>query len=801
VLIPLPFPCSETIDLTQDDERGRKKKVVKEATRQKWVEQYPWIVWTNKMADSGNHRAKCRVCLEQNPDTNDFGNTMGDGAAVQDANDLKRHANGAHHKLACERSLKQSGGKGSIQSGMAGLMKRATAETLEVVPIMLYCALWLMIEGMPGSKFPSLLVLARILGAKGLVNKYNNHKYFWSCMYAISELTMCSVLDAATKSPYYALLCDGSTDIACQNNVMVYVRYLDMLSFKYVTDFLCCVRVSADTSDHHTAIMSGIIEACRLDPDKFVSMCTDGAPTYTGVHNGTVKQLREKYNPFLVGVHCSAHKTALSINDVALQKGVLQDCLDHADSLLKGAHALFAKSYKRNEEWIAFSKARGVTEFKFPLFARTRWLSRYNCLRVLTRNMHVLMAFLERYNAVKHDPMCWAEAVNYRKRLNSLKSVSLLFLMLDLVTPMHELSLKFQLDSILPHQVHVFVELCKGQLTSMFISPVSFKQTNLPNFKGKFLPKVTAKGVWSPAEGYCFQLRTCKLSVLHALLKKIAVFLVEKLDERFESSALLKNFLIFVPDTYLGMPAEDLQKFGSEMLRALLVHFCASHLGEKRLFIVTGRESIIAAEFLALKKALFQVVNELNQTNATFIWRKLFVEQAHLYFPNLFLLVQIMFLIPVQTAVVERGFSLHKIIKSKLRNRLQIMTIDSLLRVKLLCTDLEGFDVDAAAKKYVVSPDGSSMVLNRLHKKVSDIEVGRLEDGIDEGEPNFDFDFNENDDISDGGDGDHVEDDALWLDDDGEGSEGMEEASIFASMLGSEAVAHMEGEASFLADI
>ena len=75
------------------------------------------------------------------------------------------------------------------------------------------------------------------------------------------------------------------------------------------------------------------------------------------------------------------------------------------------------------------------------------------------------------------------------------------------------------------------------------------------------------------------------------------------------------------------------------------------------------------------------------------------MEQAHLNFPNLFLLVQIMFLIPVQTAIVERGFSLHKIIKSKLRNRLQIVTIDSLMRVKLLCNDLEKFDVDAAAKK------------------------------------------------------------------------------------------------------
>jgi len=196
------------------------------------------------------------------------------------------------------------------------------------------------------------------------------------------------------------------------------------------------------------------------------------------------------------------------------------------------------------------------------------------------------------------------------------------------------------------------------------------------------------------------------------------------------------------------------------MLWCLLVHFCGSQLGSQRLFVVSGRESVIAAEFLALKKALFKVVNELNQTNATYIWRKLFLEEAHIMFPNLFMLVQIMFLIPVQTAVVERGFSLHKIIKSNLRNALKIIPMDSLLRVKLLCHDLVSFDVDAAAKKYVTSPAGC-MVLNKLHRRVSQIEIGRLQDGVDEGAPDFDFSFRgDGSDVGDDDDDDDDDDDA-----------------------------------------
>jgi hypothetical protein len=156
-----------------------------------------------------------------------------------------------------------------------------------------------------------------------------------------------------------------------------------------------------------------------------------------------------------------------------------------------------------------------------------------------------------------------------------------------------------------------------------------------------------------------------------------------------------------------------------------------------------------------------------------------------------------MFLIPVQTAVVERGFSLQKIIKNKLRNRLEIVTVDSLMRVKLLCNDLEGFDVDAAAKKYVTSPAGC-MVLNQLHKKVSQIEIGRLEDGIDDGEPDFDFAFCADDGSDD--DGDDGDDDALWLEDE-EGSDEVEDESIFALDPDNVAVVQVEGEASFLENI
>jgi hypothetical protein len=158
---------------------------------------------------------------------------------------------------------------------------------------------------------------------------------------------------------------------------------------------------------------------------------------------------------------------------------------------------------------------------------------------------------------------------------------------------------------------------------------------------------------------------------------------VSALRERFSSSELLSIFVIFVPETYHHMRASELEAFGKDEFKKLLKHFCSSGYGAKCLFVVTGKELGIMHEFKVMKEGMHHLVNALNYAGTSSIWRKL-SDNGFSLFPNIMKLVQVMFVIPVQTAVVERGFSLHKIIKNRLRNRLQILTVDSLLRVKML---------------------------------------------------------------------------------------------------------------------
>jgi hypothetical protein len=461
----------------------------------------------------------------------------GHGAVIQDANVLRDHEGSAHHTAAVKKATTLSGGVGSISHGMKAISKHVNVATQGILPLLIMAAFWLVKEHVAGIKFASLLEFLTMAGVQGISKKYNNRRYFWSGLYACSEFLLCNVVTKVMMSPYFALLCDRGTDITTENHMLVYIRYLGMLSYSFVTTYLCCINVNADDSTHHTEVLLGIIDSLGIDRKKLIAICTDGASNYLGVHNGVQKQLREKLAPYIVGVHCSAHRTALVLNDA----GSSVESLRLVDSLLTVVHGLFSHSHKRQQEWAAFAQSKGITKYKFPLYVKTRWLSRVECLDALCANLPVLLLYLDQFNSrapSKKNALSWPTAVNVKKRLMGLKAVSTLFLVLDMLQPIMSLCLRFQSGAILPHEVDVLVANAVQQLEEMFINPESLRKAGLGKFKA-FCSKVRKNGAWEPSDGVSINLRKCSLTVLHADMKQMACLIKERFAERFQSNSLL----------------------------------------------------------------------------------------------------------------------------------------------------------------------------------------------------------------------------------------------------------------------
>ncbi|BBM98168.1 hypothetical protein Mp_1g11360 [Marchantia polymorpha subsp. ruderalis] len=109
------------------------------------------------------------------------------------------------------------------------------------------------------------------------------------------------------------------------------------------------------------------------------------------------------------------------------------------------------------------------------------------------------------------------------------------------------------------------------------------------------------------------------------------------------------------------------------------------------------------------------------------VWRNIHDEHG-LGLGYMLKFVYLCLVIPLNSAIAERGFSLHNSIKTKLRNRLRIKTIDALIRTKTLAKSLENFDYLQLEELYHHKPQ--NFKLPSLFQAVNALDYdGNTDDG------------------------------------------------------------------------
>lgn len=129
----------------------------------------------------------------------------------------------------------------------------------------------------------------------------------------------------------------------------------------------------------------------NLDGRKLVAVCTDGAAVMTGCRNGVVQKLREEYNSELVGVHCTAHRLALSASDAA--RSVEQVKKFQED--LRGIFVFFSNSAVRSNKLHELQRQLDEQQLKFTQPHTVRWLSIHSAVSVVCRSLKALRDVLE----------------------------------------------------------------------------------------------------------------------------------------------------------------------------------------------------------------------------------------------------------------------------------------------------------------------------------------------------------------------------------------------------------------------
>ena len=346
-------------------------------------------------------------------------------------------------------------------------------------------------------------------------------------------------------------------------------------------------------------LLCAVLDALDIPLSKLAAICTDGDSALMGRRSGLGARLREKVS-YLLSVHCAAHKIALALKDTTNN----QDQIKMLDKMLKAVHELFSKSGKRQHQWKCFAQKHGVTAFQFPLHNTTRWFSRAQGVRVLARNLPVLIKFLGK----KKNKSGWETAEVLHSQLSDLYFVVLLHALDDVLHPLEHFRLYFEKDNNLPHKVPKQLNACKAALDDLVGVPNS--KTTGGIAVQKFLKNVTKQLVWRVSKGLKVQLHSddaYSIDAVRTFLQDLIEEVKENLDDRFPDQDILSAFAVFDPRSYSDLKQAQLAAFGTEEIHKLLKHFCAADNPQNLFGESASKSDAIAAlsEFKKLKGLLW----------------------------------------------------------------------------------------------------------------------------------------------------------------------------------------------------
>ena len=193
------------------------------------------------------------------------------------------------------------------------------------------------------------------------------------------------------KQRFSLVMADSGTDTSNKDLELVYVRFLenDLPVNKYVA---VLEPKNADANDVIASINTGMVEfGLKNWKSQTVAFGSDRASVYVGRLNGVVAKLRVEI-PWLLGVHCIAHRLELSVFDALKDEEQLKNVQEMLQGLYKHYH--YSPKALRELQELAQLLDEKINK---PLNLRgTRWLPHISgALTVMIKSFSVIYAQLE----------------------------------------------------------------------------------------------------------------------------------------------------------------------------------------------------------------------------------------------------------------------------------------------------------------------------------------------------------------------------------------------------------------------
>ena len=133
---------------------------------------------------------------------------------------------------------------------------------------------------------------------------------------AIANVLKDDVNNKLVASPYISILLDESCDISVTKKLLIYAKTISS-DFDIETHFLDNLQISDGTAKTIYQSVKNALQERNISLNKVLAVGSDGASVMTGRKNGFVALLKKQDSPYVIGIHCIAHRLALCSSQAA----------------------------------------------------------------------------------------------------------------------------------------------------------------------------------------------------------------------------------------------------------------------------------------------------------------------------------------------------------------------------------------------------------------------------------------------------------------------------------------------------
>jgi hypothetical protein len=214
---------------------------------------------------------------------------------------------------------------------------------------------------------------------------------------AASTVFKLDLIEKIKLSPFYSLIFDETTDLMSVKELGIMVKFYDSEKFCSRTEFLCLIPIEQSDAKFLRVQIVSLLHALGLNIECLGGIGTDGASVMMGQEKGLSKRLIKRA-PFALQNHCIAHRLNLVYKDSEkdASNNSFQE-LGDLDSLARELYSFFKKSPKKCLDLEKFDRLKNLAAFKLLKVYDVRWLSKFNAINNIRKNLEPLLSLLHSY--------------------------------------------------------------------------------------------------------------------------------------------------------------------------------------------------------------------------------------------------------------------------------------------------------------------------------------------------------------------------------------------------------------------